>query len=115
MPMSGDGKMALSGTVMGGPPVCPTMVTVPSETKKLWGPALPGAIYQFSMSIRRPCAPLSGGVSDIRCSHWVKVASPTPPESNSIQPHPPPRTSQKEGLLQLKDAPICHMAVLPYA
>ncbi len=113
---TGAGKTAPSGTVIGEPPVCPTIVTSPSPRKNVIGPALPGATYQFSISIRNDCAPLSGGVSEKRWLHSATVASPTPPWSNSTQPQNPPSPKggpQRCGLSQFPEKPICQMAVLP--
>ncbi len=103
--------------------VVATSVIVPSPKKKVIWPALPCAMYQFSTSIRSAWAPLRGGVSEERWLHSDTVMSPTPPLSNSIHPQNPPgpvpvavtKSSQRDGLMQLPEKPICQIAVFPYA
>ncbi len=110
---SGVGDM---GIVIGGPlGTVPVKVIVPLVTKKVEGPALPGMVVHPVISALKWSAPADPWlVGLVRWLHPVSVASPRPPLSNSIQPQKPPSIeSQTDGLLQLKERPICHRAVFP--
>ena len=104
------------GTVIGGPlGTVPVNVIVPLVTKKVSGPALPGMIVHPVISTLKWSAPDDPWlVGPVRWPQPVRVASPRPPLSNSTQPQKPPSIEpQNDGLLQLKERPICHNAVFP--
>ena len=104
------------GTVIGGPRgIVPVKVIVPLVTKKVIGPTLPDMIVQPVISALKWSAPaVPWLVGPVRWPQPVRVPSPRPPLSNSTQPQKPPSiVPQNEGLLQLKERPICQRAVFP--